>query len=41
MAVNTPYKTQDLKFKGCKSSLSNRLSVIYIIICYCDVTMSF
>lgn len=20
MVVNTPYKTQDLKFKGCKSS---------------------
>ena len=27
--------------KGVNLVLSNRLSVIYIIICYCDVTMSF
>ena len=41
MAVNTLYKTQDLKFKVCKLLilvLSNSLSVMYIIICYCDVT---
>ena len=37
MAVNTPYKTQDLKFKGCKSSFIKSFVSLF---CYCYVTMS-
>ena len=38
MAVNTPYKTQDLKFKGCKSSfIKSFVSHLYnYLLLWCD-----